>query len=233
WPWRKMCGRRRQPCDQKIQIGVNTPCDHRHGTEEDDPSNASSRQSKWRVRIRFLRSNRSAMRGEEEKNQAQQKVQIQRDLHILVGGEQQQQPEKTYDGQGQNRPNTPLRQTPRMPGNRGEHVSIGGLHGLFLWHHQISTSQRFRKSLTGFFNLFLPCFILMSDLIATASGPINSPNSKLVLLSYFVPRQEILKIPGGVGGLGFFVDAAAAGGMSKANSFRSVEHQYEDMIAER
>src|SRR5207249_1251874 len=98
-----------------------------------------------------------------------------------------------------------------MPGNRDEHGSFSGLHGLFLWHHQISKSQRFRKSLTGFFNLFLPCFVLMSDLIATTSFPIYRPKPKLVLLSYFVSRQQILKIPGGVRGLGFLVDAAAAG----------------------
>src|SRR5437879_4807622 len=104
-----------------------------------------------------------------------------------------------------------------MPGNRDEHGPIGSLHDLFSWG----------------FQLLPPCLVLLPDLSAAAFFPISGPNLKLVLFSYFVSGQEILKVPRGVGRLSFLVHAAPAGRLREANPVSSVEHQHKDMIAEQ
>src|SRR5438094_5919942 len=104
-----------------------------------------------------------------------------------------------------------------MPGNRDEHGPIGGLHGLF--------SLRFQ--------LLPPCLVLLPDLLAATFFPISGPSSKLVLFSYFVSGQEILKVPRGVSRLSFLVHAATTRRLREANPLRSVEHQDVDMIAEQ
>src|SRR5579864_9450047 len=78
-----------------------------------------------------------------------------------------------------------------------------------------------------------PLVIFLADLVPRTFFPIHCPKANLVFLSYFVSRQEILKVPSRVGRLQIFVEAATAGRMRETDAFRSVEHQDEDMIAKQ
>src|SRR5207249_7331087 len=115
-----------------------------------------------------------------------------------------------------------------MPGNRNENGHIVGLHGLlscgagFLACQERQTgisAPRFREP---FSKLLPPCLLLLPDLIAATFFPISGPSSKLVLFSYFVSGQEILKVPRGVSRLSFLVHAAPTGRLREANPLRSV-----------
>src|ERR1700730_12679533 len=80
---------------------------------------------------------------------------------------------------------------------------------------------------------FSPLLEFLTNLLTTATGPINGSKSKLVLLSYFVFGQDILEVPGGVGRLSLFVDAAAGRRVREADFLSPIKHQHEKMIAKQ
>src|SRR5262249_57157662 len=64
---------------------------------------------------------------------------------------------------------------------------------------------------------------LAQHLVPGAAWAVDQPGAEAVLPTYFVPRQEVLKVPGRVGGLGRGVAAAAAGRVRQADALGAVE----------